>query len=251
MGGSQLGTRATRTRRAQTTVMPRVPSPPQDRRDDGSASRETAVLRILLVDEHTVVYEGLAATLSERDDMELVGWVRTPAEAFPAVVARRPGLVLTEAWPRGENGIALCGDLLAKFGGLRVGIFTRMASRALAVQALAAGASTFLVKTCPPAVLYEALTAVSSGRVFVDPVVAVNLPEPVTGEIQAIGPYGLTRQQRIVIGMLPRGLTNLEIGKELGIAEETVKTHLRLAMRKLGTKSRAEAAAVAQREGFA
>jgi DNA-binding NarL/FixJ family response regulator len=119
------------------------------------------------------------------------------------------------------------------------------------IQAFAAGAKGFVMKESQPAVLRDAVRVVSQGETFTDPRVGAKLVALASRNRRAKGPFGLTIQEMRVVEQLPRGLTNREIGSELGIAEDTVKTHLRHALRKLNARDRVEAAAIALREGLA
>jgi DNA-binding NarL/FixJ family response regulator len=119
------------------------------------------------------------------------------------------------------------------------------------LRAFAAGAKGFLVKESDPEVLRQALRMVAAGNTFVDPQVAGKLVAVATKGRRARGPYGLTLQEMRVLELLPKGLSNREIGTELSVSVETVKTHVRNAMRKLQVGDRAEAAAIAIREGLA
>lgn len=123
------------------------------------------------------------------------------------------------------------------------------ASDAALLTVLAAGANGYLVEESEPRMLHCAARAVATGGTFVDPRVAASLVRIAMGGRFA-GPFGLTVQEVKVLGFLPGGLKNREIAQRIGVSENTVKTHLRNALRKLGARDRAEGAAVAVRLGL-
>ena len=118
------------------------------------------------------------------------------------------------------------------------------------LSAFAAGARGFMVKDSDSALIRLAVRSVAQGGTFVDPRVAGKLVALAAKGTPARGPFGLSYQELRVLRFLPLGYSNREIGAELGISQETVKTHVRNTLRKLGVPDRAKAAAVAQREGL-
>lgn len=149
------------------------------------------------------------------------------------------------------SGTEACSEILRRRPDTRVVMLTSFASTGALVQAFSAGAKGFVMKESQPAVLRDAVRAVAQGDTFTDPRVGAKLVALASRNRRTKGPFGLTLQEMRVLELLPRGLTNREIGNELGITEDTVKTHLRHALRKLKARDRVEAAAIALREGLA
>lgn len=209
------------------------------------------MIRILLVDDHPVVREGLAVILADEPDFNVVGQAGTGEQAVELFDRLQPDLVLIDARLPGMSGIEACSELTRRFPGVRVVIITSFPSEATMVDGFAAGARGLVVKESDAARVRESVRVVASGQTFVDPRVAAKIVALATKGRRVSGPFGLTLQEMRVVELLPRGLTNRAIGRELGISEETVKVHIRSAKRKLGAKHRTEAAAIAQREGLA
>jgi DNA-binding NarL/FixJ family response regulator len=149
------------------------------------------------------------------------------------------------------SGTEACERLVATLPGTRVVVLTSFPNEGVMMNAFSAGARGFVLKESESIVLRQAVRTVADGGTYADPRVAAKLVALATKGKRAKGPFDLTLQEMRILEQLPRGLTNQEIGEELGISQHTVKTHLRHAMQKLKAKDRAEAAAIALREGLA
>ena len=205
----------------------------------------------MIVDDHPIVREGLAAVLSAEPDFTVVGQAESAERALAEVDRLRPDVVLLDIRLPGMSGTEACEELSRRHPNTRVIVLTSFASTGSLVQSFSAGAKGFVLKESQPAVLREAVRVVGNGGTFTDPRVGAKLAAMASRNRRAKGPFGLTIQEMRVIELLPRGLTNREIGGELGISEDTVKTHVRHALRKLNARDRVEAAAIALREGLA
>lgn len=195
--------------------------------------------------------EGLAAILSAEPDFKVVGQAENAERGIAEVERLRPDIVLLDVRLPGMSGTEACGEILQRDSRARVIMLTSFASTGALLQAFSAGAKGFVMKESEPAVLRDAVRTVASGESFTDPKVGAKLAALASRNRRTKGPFGLTLQEMRVVELLPRGLTNRMIGEELGITEDTVKTHLRHALRKLKARDRVEAAAIALREGLA
>lgn len=204
-----------------------------------------------MVDDHPVVREGIVAILGAEPDFDVVGQAPTGELALSEVERSSPDVVVLDVRLPGMSGTDTCAALTSKHAGIRVLMLTSFPSENLILSAFTAGAKGFAVKESEPAVLRGAVRTVAAGGTFVDPKTAGKLVMLATKGRRAKGPFGLTLQELRVVSFLPRGLTNRQIGKELGISEQTVKTHLHNAMKKLRATDRAEAARIVAREGLA
>ena len=209
------------------------------------------MIRILVVDSHPVVREGLIAILGDEPNFSVCGQAGTAGDALSAAARLRPDVVVLDGRIPGGTGVELCADLAVRLPATRVVMLTSIPNDGVMMNAFAAGARGFVLKESDPAVIRQAVQTVAEGATYADPKVAGKLVALATRGRRAKGPFDLTLQEMRVLELLPRGLTNHEIGDRLGIGENTVKTHLRNLMRKLGARDRVEAAAIALREGLA
>ena len=207
--------------------------------------------RILIVDDHPVVREGLTAVMADEPDFAVVAQAETGEAAVREVVRTRPDVVVMDQRLPGMSGTQACEQMLKRVPSVRVIILTSFPHEGSMIAAFSAGARGFLLKESEPSVFRYAVRTVATGGTFTDPHVAGQLVALATNRRRVKGPYGLSVQEMRVVEFLPRGLTNKEIGAQLGLSPDTVKTHLRNAMRKMGAKDRVEAAGMALKEGLA
>jgi DNA-binding NarL/FixJ family response regulator len=207
--------------------------------------------RVVIVDDHPIVREGVTAALNADAALSVVGAAATATEAEAVVRELQPDVVVLDLrLGAGGGGPELCETLKQLSPRLRVVVLTSFPTESAMLASFAAGANGFLVKDSDINLLREAVHTVADGGTFVDPRVAAKLVNVATKGRRTKGPFGLTLQEMRVLAFLPRGLTNREIGVELGVSDETVKTHLRNAMLKLKVHDRTQAAVVALREGL-
>ncbi|HVF03886.1 MAG TPA: response regulator transcription factor [Frankiaceae bacterium] len=193
--------------------------------------------------------ERLTAQLAG-DGIEVVG-------AVPDVdrcVALTPDVVVVVHSGADTPAVHLCGQVRARLAdgpGTEVVVVAREPRAVLLRLAVQAGATGFVDAASPPDVLCAAVRSVAADRPFFDPAVGRLVIDLVGRTPSEQRPYKLTRAQLDVVALLPLGLPNRLIAAELGISENTVKTHLRHALKKLGVRDRAQAAALVVREGLA
>ena len=204
-----------------------------------------------MVDDHPVVLEGLVALLADEPDFVVTGQATTAAGARAEAVRLRPEIVVMDVRLPDGTGVEVCADLARQVPSARVVMLTSFPNDGVMMASFAAGARGFILKESQPAIIRQAVRTVSEGGTYADQKVAGKLVALATRGRRAKGPFDLTVQEMRVLELLPRGLTNNEIGERLGIGENTVKTHLRNLMRKLDARDRVEAAAIAMREGLA
>jgi DNA-binding NarL/FixJ family response regulator len=212
-------------------------------------------LRLLLVDDHQVVLEGLASMLAAQSSRVVIAAATTTAEdALRLAAERQPDVVLLDVRLRGASGLDLCGELVRRHPDIKVVFFTVYDDEQYLFQALRVGASGFLLKTTTGPELADHLDRVMDGDVAVDSVlagrVAMTAARLQSGEFWPGARMGLTQRESEVLGLMVRGLSNRAIALRLSIGEDTVKTHARAVYRKLEVSDRAQAVAVALREGI-
>jgi DNA-binding NarL/FixJ family response regulator len=212
-------------------------------------------VRILLVDDHQVVLEGLASMLASQSQRVVIAAATTEAdEALRLAAERQPDVVLLDVRLRGASGLDLGAELVRRHPGVKVVFFTVYDDEQYLFQALRIGASGFLLKTTTGPELADQLDRVMDGEVAVDPTlagrVAMTAARLQSGEFWPGARSGLTQRESEVLGLIVRGLSNRAIALRLSIGEDTVKTHVRGVFRKLEVSERAQAVAVALREGI-
>jgi DNA-binding NarL/FixJ family response regulator len=212
-------------------------------------------VRLLVVDDHQVVLEGLASMLaSQRGRVVIEAATTTAEEALRLAAERQPDVVLLDVRLRGASGLDLCAELVRRHPGIKVVFFTVYDDEQYLFQALRVGASGFLLKTTTGPELADHLDRVMEGDVTVDPSlagrVAVTAARLQSGEFWPGAHTGLTQRESEVLGLMVRGLSNRAIALRLSIGEDTVKTHARAVYRKLEVSDRAQAVAFALREGI-
>jgi len=208
------------------------------------------MIRVLVVDDHPVVREGLTAILSDEPEFKVVGQAESGEGALAQVARLRPNVVVMDLRLPGISGIEACQKLTRLYPRTRVVILATYPNGGGVARAFAAGANAFVLKRSELAELREAVRAVARGDQYIDPRLAPKIAALASGDRRARGPFDLTLMEMRVLEKLPLGMSNAEIGESLGIKPNTVKTHLRTAMYKLKAKDRAHAAAIAVREGL-
>jgi DNA-binding NarL/FixJ family response regulator len=209
------------------------------------------MVSLLLVDGHPVVREGVAAIVSADAGVEVVGQAGTAEQALALAARLSIDVGIIDTRLPDMAGTELCAVLRRHHPRIRSLMFAGSPNERSIVDAFAAGACGFVAKDAGAEVLRQAVTTIVGGGTFIDPRHAGKLVSLATQGRRAKGPFGLTMQEMRVLELLPKGLTNRQIGRELGVSEQTIKSHLSHAMRKLQVSDRAEAAAAAIHAGLA
>jgi DNA-binding NarL/FixJ family response regulator len=202
------------------------------------------VLRVIVADDHPVVREGLRAMLDAEPDLEVVGEAASGAEAVTLAAALRPDVVLMDLRMPGTDGVAATGRIVAA-GDARVLVVTTYDTDADILRAVEAGATGYLLKDTPRRQLADAVRAAARGETVLAPPVARKLVSRVRPAADPPTPRELE-----VLGQVARGLSNVDIGRELHISEATVKTHLVRVFEKLGVSDRTAAVTTALSRGL-
>jgi NarL family two-component system response regulator LiaR len=205
-------------------------------------------IRVLVVDDHAVVREGLRTFLALQEGIEVVGEAADGAEAVDAVERLRPDVVLMDLVMPRLDGLAAMRALRERRTGARVVVLTSFLDDDKLLPALRAGAAGYLLKNAPPQEVARAVRAAHAGEALLDPVVAARLVDALAEGKDPLD--RLTPREREVLELIGRGYPNKLIARELGLSEKTVKTHVGHVLAKLEVTDRTQAAVAAVRAGL-
>lgn len=204
------------------------------------------MIRLLLIDDHPVVREGLAGMLAGQADFEVVGEASDGAQGVTLCQRLEPDVVLMDLRMPGMDGVTAIQTLREKRPDIHILVLTTYDSDSDIVRAIEAGATGYLLKDAPREDLFRAIRATARGESVLAPAVATRLMqrmrEPETVE--------LSGRELEVLQLVARGTNNRQIGKALHISEATVKTHLIHIFNKLGVDDRTAAVTVALEKGM-
>ena len=200
--------------------------------------------RVLIVDDHPLFRRGLVQLLRTIPAFVLVGEAASGAEGLALARELRPDLILLDLNMRDGDGLDMLRGLRTTRSEARVVMVTVSDSGEDVVAALRGGVEGYLLKDMEPEAMLEALQDVAAGRVVIPPQLNHLLAAALRGESrpQSAGAAGLTEQELRILEKIAAGLSNKQIGRELDIAEGTVKVHVKHILRKLELRSRVEAA---------
>jgi NarL family two-component system response regulator LiaR len=205
-------------------------------------------IRVLVVDDHAVVREGLRAFLELQDGIEVAGEAADGAEAIEAAERIRPDVILMDLMMPRLDGLSAMRTLRERLPGIRVVVLTSFLDDDKILPALRAGAAGYLLKNAAPQEVARAVRAAHAGEAVLDPVVAAHLVDALAVSEEPLD--RLTPRERDVLELIGRGFPNKLIARELGVSEKTVKTHVGHVFAKLGVTDRTQAAVLAVRAGL-
>jgi two-component system, NarL family, response regulator DevR len=208
-------------------------------------------IRLVLVDDHAILRQGLRSVLERADDLVVVGEAATEADAEAVVRAARPDVVLLDLKLSAGSefeGLTLCSKLSGEYPSLGLLILTTFLDEDLVVRAVHAGARGYVVKDVDTTELVRAIRAVSAGDSAFDSRSAAAVVRSMSGRADARAQ--LTDREVEVLRLLAAGLSNNKIGEKLYISATTAKFHVSNIMRKLEVSRRAEAVYAASKRGL-
>jgi DNA-binding NarL/FixJ family response regulator len=208
-----------------------------------TTTQHSGVIRILTVDDHQLLREGIAAVLDGQEDMSLVGQARNGQEAIESFRRLRPDVTLMDLRMPDMSGIEAISAVRTEFPNARIIGLTTYAGDANAAAALKAGAAGYLLKNLVRKELLETIWAVHAGK--------RRVPAEIASEIaEHVGDDALTGREIEVLRRVAAGKSNKLIAAELDIAEGTVKTHMKSILPKLDASDRTHAVMIALKRGI-
>jgi DNA-binding NarL/FixJ family response regulator len=200
-------------------------------------------IRVLIVDDHPVVRQGLRVLLEVQDGIEVVGEAGEGPTALALAAEHQPDVILLDLKLPGLDGLAVLEQL--KNTTAKVLVLTSVTDPVAAGRAMREGAAGVLYKDVDPDALVRAIRAVHDGHLLLSPEAAGILLQPATGPNRGLD--ALTAREREVLAELAKGRSNREIARALHVAEKTVKAHVSSVLAKLGVQDRTQAALFAVR----
>lgn len=205
------------------------------------------MIRVVVVDDHPVVRDGVVATISAAPDLEVVGQAEDGPTAVQVTAALAPDVVVMDLRMPGGGGVEAVREMKAQGLTSDVLVLTTYDTDSETVAAIEAGATGYLLKDCSAETLVGAIRSTAAGETVLSPAIATRLASHVHNPIRRAN---LSVREREVLVLVARGTPNRSIARKLFISEATVKTHLTHIFEKLGVSDRASAVATAYELGI-
>src|SRR3954471_4010070 len=201
--------------------------------------------RCLIVDDHSVVRQGLDLLIGDLDDLEVVGQVANGEEALAAIEQLQPEVVLMDVRLPGIDGVSAVKRIHQAAPSVKFVIFSAYGDKRLLSDAIAAGARGYVMKGSPPEDLLRGIRTVKDGKAFVDP----SRP-PTLLMTQGAADAPLSEREREILQLLAEGFHTEEVARRIGLSAETVKSDTKRAIMKLEADTRVHAVAIALRQAI-
>jgi DNA-binding NarL/FixJ family response regulator len=200
-------------------------------------------IRILVVDDHPMLREGIAAAIARQSDMILVGEAMNGREAIESFRATRPDVTLMDLQMPDVDGVEAITAIRAEYSAARIIVLTTYKGDVQALRALKAGARGFLLKSAVRKQMMEAIRSVHAGRTVILPEVAQQIAEHAAAD-------ALSEREVEVLQCVALGAANKQVAHQLGLSEETVKVHMKHILEKLHASDRTNAVTIGLGRGI-
>lgn len=211
------------------------------------------MIRLLIIDDHEMVREGLKAILTSEPDFEIVGDAASAGQGFELIERLSPDIILLDVRLPDISGIEVCRIVSERYPQSAVIILTTFTDENLVAQCIQAGARGFIVKDIERFDLKRSIRAVARGEAAIDPKAAVAVLAQLRRAPrvkQEPSPESLSSQQLVILRLVAQGLSSREIATQLYLSENTVKGYVQEILHRLGVKNRTEAVMVAVKQGW-
>ena len=211
------------------------------------------MIRLLIIDDHEMVREGLKAMLAAESDFDIVGDAANAEQAFELIQHLHPDVILLDVRLPEVSGIEVCRTVTERYPEIAVIILTTYTDENLVAQSIQAGARGFIVKDIERFDLKRSIRAVARGEAAIDPKAAVAVLAQLRRAPQVKqepSPESLSPQQIVILRMVAQGLSSREIASQLYLSENTVKGYVQEILHRLSVKNRTEAVMVAVKQGW-
>jgi DNA-binding NarL/FixJ family response regulator len=214
----------------------------------------TEPIRVVIVDDHRIVREGLRAMLASVREIDIVGEAEDVDGALRAIATSKPHVILLDVRLQRSSGLDACRTITDRHPEVNVVFLTVYEDEQYVFEALRVGARGYMLKKAAPEDIVRILQAVQAGDVVVDPAlggqIAMRAAALREGSDWPGAHLGLTRREGEVLSELVKGLDTKAIAEALFISDATVKSHVKAILRKLGARDRTQAVSIAVREGL-
>ncbi len=213
-------------------------------------------IRLMLVDDHPLLSQGLKRLLSLETDFLVVGEIQNGSEVLEQAGILRPNVILMDLNLPGKNGIELTAELKAALPEINVLALTVDANQEHVFEIIKAGALGYLLKDTDPETLFAAIRVVAQGEAYIQPGLLAKILNEFRQLLNSDRPiihpeqFGLTQREHEIINCIASGHSNKEIAEQLFISEKTVKNHVSSILRKMGLEDRTQVAVYAYRQGM-
>jgi len=211
------------------------------------------MIRLLIIDDHEMVREGLKAMLTTEPDFTIVGDAANAEQAFELIERLRPDVILLDIRLPGTSGIDVCRTVTERYPEAAVIILTTFTDESLVAQCIQSGARGFIVKDIERFDLKRSIRAVARGEAAIDSKAAVAVLAQLRRASHVSNeptPESLSSQQIVILRLVAQGLSSREIATQLYLSENTVKGYVQEILHRLGVKNRTEAVMVAVKQGW-